>query len=157
MWRSTRARPMMGRLKGSVVADVVVPTPDYVRFATHFGFRADFCEGGGPESKGVVEPGRLCAGRSHRPPPVDGRTRRRPVLEVNAKVHSEVGAVPATHPDEERKVLRPLPSLRPPFAGAKVRRRRPRGGPLPPPPPSAATWLALPPQAARPTLCCQGE
>ena len=37
----------MGCLKGGVVADVVadvvVPTPDYVRFATHFRFRPDFC------------------------------------------------------------------------------------------------------------------
>jgi hypothetical protein len=32
-----------------------VPTPDYVRFATHFGFRPDFCEAANPESKGVVE------------------------------------------------------------------------------------------------------
>jgi transposase len=45
----------MGCLKGGVVANVVVPTPDYVRFATHFGFRPDFCEAADPESKGVVE------------------------------------------------------------------------------------------------------
>ncbi len=34
----------MGCLKGGVVANVVVPTPDYVRFATHYRFRPDFCE-----------------------------------------------------------------------------------------------------------------
>ena len=45
----------MGCLKGGVVANVVVPTPDYVRFATHYRFRPDFCEGGDPESKGIVE------------------------------------------------------------------------------------------------------
>lgn len=45
----------MGCLKGGVVANVVVPTPDFVRFATHFGFRPDFCEAADPESKGVVE------------------------------------------------------------------------------------------------------
>ena len=45
----------MGCLKNGVVANVVVPHPDYVRFAAHFGFRPDFCEGGDPESKGVVE------------------------------------------------------------------------------------------------------
>jgi hypothetical protein len=28
-----------------------VPTPDYVRFATHYGFRPDFCEAADPESK----------------------------------------------------------------------------------------------------------
>jgi len=33
----------MGRLKGGVVANVVVPSPDYVRFATHYRFRPDFC------------------------------------------------------------------------------------------------------------------
>ena len=45
----------MGCLKGGVVANVVVPTPAYVRLATHYGFRPDFCEGGDPESKGIVE------------------------------------------------------------------------------------------------------
>lgn len=39
----------MGCLKGGVVANVVVPTPDYVRFATHYRFRPDFCAGGDPE------------------------------------------------------------------------------------------------------------
>ena len=45
----------MGCLKGAVVANVMVPTPEYVRFATHFGFRPDFCEAADPESKGMVE------------------------------------------------------------------------------------------------------
>ena len=45
----------MGCLRSGVVANVVVPTPDYVRFATHFGFRPDFCEAADPESKGMVE------------------------------------------------------------------------------------------------------
>ncbi len=45
----------MGCLKGGVVANVVIPTPDYVRFATLYGFRPDFCEGGDSESKGIVE------------------------------------------------------------------------------------------------------
>ena len=45
----------MACLKGAVVANVVVPTPDYVRFATHYGFRPDFCEGADPESKGIIE------------------------------------------------------------------------------------------------------
>ncbi len=34
----------MSCLKNGVVANVVVPHPDYVRFAAHFGFRPDFCE-----------------------------------------------------------------------------------------------------------------
>jgi transposase len=45
----------MGCLKVGVVANVVVPTADYVRFATHYGFRPDFCHGNDPESKGLVE------------------------------------------------------------------------------------------------------
>src|SRR5450830_923351 len=45
----------MACLKASTVAGLVVPHPDYVRFATHFGFRPDFCEVADPESKGVVE------------------------------------------------------------------------------------------------------
>ena len=45
----------MGCLKGGVVANVVIPTPDYVRFATHYGFRPDFCHTADPESKGIVE------------------------------------------------------------------------------------------------------
>ena len=42
----------MGCLKGGVVAKLVIPTPDYVRFTTHYGFRLDFCDGGDPDSKG---------------------------------------------------------------------------------------------------------
>jgi transposase len=45
----------MGCLKGGVVANVVVPTPDYVRFASHYGFSPDFCHGADPQSKGIVE------------------------------------------------------------------------------------------------------
>ena len=54
----------MGCLKAGVVANVVVPTADYVRFATHYGFRPDFCEGGRPGVEGHRgEPGRLCQAR----------------------------------------------------------------------------------------------
>jgi transposase len=45
----------MGCLKGGVVAGRVVPAPEYVRFATHYRFRPDFCEAVDPESKGIVE------------------------------------------------------------------------------------------------------
>ena len=45
----------MGCLKGGVVANVVVPAPEYLRFAAHYGFRPDFCEAADPESKGIVE------------------------------------------------------------------------------------------------------
>jgi transposase len=45
----------MGCLKGGVVANVVVPTAAYVRFAGHYGFRPDFCEASDPESNAYAE------------------------------------------------------------------------------------------------------
>jgi transposase len=45
----------MACLKGGVVANVVVPTPDYVRLASHYGFAPDFCHANDPQSKGIVE------------------------------------------------------------------------------------------------------
>src|SRR5665648_369750 len=45
----------MGCLKGGVVANVVVPTGDYVNFAGHYGFAPDFCNAADPASKGIVE------------------------------------------------------------------------------------------------------
>ena len=38
----------MGCLKGGVVANKVIPTSDYVRFATHHGFQPDWCEAADP-------------------------------------------------------------------------------------------------------------
>jgi transposase len=35
----------MGCLKAGTVAGLVIPTPDYVRFVTHYGTRPDFCQG----------------------------------------------------------------------------------------------------------------
>jgi transposase len=37
----------MGCLKSGVVANIVVPTADYVRFAMHYRFRPDFCQAAG--------------------------------------------------------------------------------------------------------------
>jgi len=45
----------MACLKGGVVANVVVPSPDYVRLAIHYGLAPDFCHASDPESKGIVE------------------------------------------------------------------------------------------------------
>jgi transposase len=45
----------MGCLKGGVVANVVIPTAEYVRLATHYGFAPDFCHANDPQSKGIVE------------------------------------------------------------------------------------------------------
>jgi transposase len=110
----------MGCLKGATVAGLVVPTPAYVRFATHYGFRPDFCEGADPESKGLVEnlvgyvksdlmiPGELSV--------VDLAGANAKGLawcdEVNAAVHSEIAAVPAERFVNEREPMGPLPSLR---------------------------------------------
>ena len=66
----------MGCLKGGVVANVVVPTADYVRFATHYGFRPGLLRGRRPGVEGDRgEPGRLCQDRPDGP----ARARRRPV------------------------------------------------------------------------------
>lgn len=114
----------MGCLKGAVVANRVVPTPDYVRFATHYGFRPDFCEAADPESKGIVEhlvgyaKIDLLVGCG----PFDdlvaaNATARAWGEEVNAAVHSETCAVPAERLTRERELLAPLPSLRPALSG----------------------------------------
>jgi len=109
----------MGCLKGAVVANVVVPTGQYVRFAAHYGFRPDFCEAADPESKGIVENlvgyaktdlmipqapfGDLAAANA---------AAAAWCAEVNGAVHSEICAVPAERLVTERELLAPLPSLR---------------------------------------------
>ena len=118
----------MGCLKGGVVANVVIPTPDYVRFATHYGFRPDFCHAADPESKGIVE---HLVGYAQRdiPVPDDGdvdlaewnRVAAAWCDEVNAAVHSETCAVPAERLETERPLLRALPSLRPRIGRVEVR------------------------------------
>ncbi|WP_280187671.1 MULTISPECIES: IS21 family transposase [Nocardia] len=116
----------MGCLKGGVVANVVVPTPEYVRFATHYGFRPDWCHPSDPQSKGIVE--NLCgyAQRDLAVPllteaAMTGRTvslrevnaeAKTWCAEVNALVHSEICAIPDERLDIERELLAPLPSLR---------------------------------------------
>ena len=91
----------MSCLKKGVVANVVVPHPEYVRFAAHFGFRPDFCESADPESKGVVEhlagyvqvdlvvPGEGFGGKLE----LANRQARVWGLEVNGRVHSEIHKV----------------------------------------------------------------
>lgn len=110
----------MGCLKAGVVANLVVPAADYVRFATHYGFRPDFCNGNDPESKGIVE---HLVGYSKRDLMVPEQPSRadlpaanaeaaRWCIEVNAAVHSEICAVPAGRLEQERPLLGELPSLR---------------------------------------------
>src|SRR6266852_3099628 len=91
----------MGCLKGGVVANVVVPTAEYVRFAGHYGFRPDFCEAVDPQSKGIVENlvGYAKADLMVPQAPFGDLTAanaaaRAWCAEVNGAVHSEICAVP---------------------------------------------------------------
>jgi hypothetical protein len=109
----------MGCLKGGVVANVVVPTGQYVRFAGHYGFRPDFCEAADPESKGIVENlvGYAKADLMIPQAPFAGLAAANAAAvawcaEVNGAVHSEICAVPAERLVTERELLAPLPSLR---------------------------------------------
>jgi len=114
----------MGCLKGGVVANVVVPSPDYVRFATHYRFRPDFCHAADPESKGIVEnlvgyakDDLLVPLELDEDPWASGLSGLNEqavawCAEVNTRVHSEIHAVPAERLEAERKLLGPLPSLR---------------------------------------------
>ena len=102
----------MGCLKGGVVANVVVPTPDYVRFATHYGFRPDFCEAADPESKGIVENlvGYAKADLMVPLAPFDDlrggeRGGRRVVRRGQRRSHSEIAAVPVERLAVERDLL----------------------------------------------------
>ncbi|WP_431233551.1 IS21 family transposase [Mycolicibacterium psychrotolerans] len=116
----------MACLKGGVVANVVIPTAEYVRLAGHYGFAPDFCHAEDPQSKGVVE--NLCgyAQRDLAVPlltqaAIDGRAVDLRAAnaeatvwcaEVNAAMHSEIHAVPEERLLVERELLQPLPSLR---------------------------------------------
>jgi len=109
----------MGCLKGGVVANVVVPTAEYVRFAGHYGFRPDFCEAADPASKGIVENlvGYAKAGLMVPQVPFGdfaaaNEAARQWCAEVNGVTHSEICAVPAERLVTERELLAPLPSLR---------------------------------------------
>ena len=116
----------MGCLKGGVVADVVVvvPTPDYVRFAMHYRFRPDFCHARDPESKGIVEnlvgyaKRDLMIGLECGPDGWDLEAVNAAAVvwceEVNSTRHSEIAAVPAQRLAEaELPLLAGLPSLLP--------------------------------------------
>jgi hypothetical protein len=127
----------MACLKGGVVANVVVPTPEYVRLASHYGFAPDFCHAGDPQSKGIVE--HLCgyAQRDLAVPllteaaitgtGVDLRAANTAAqawcIEVNALVHSEICAVPDERLVIERALLGPLPSLRLQIGAPSVTRK----------------------------------
>jgi hypothetical protein len=110
----------MGCLKGGVVANRVVPRPQYLRLAAHYGFRPDFCEANDPQSKGIVENLVGYAKRDLIVPQapftdlvVANEQAAAWCVEVNALVHSEICAVPAEQLVIERELLGGLPSLRP--------------------------------------------
>ena len=116
----------MGCLKGGVVANVVVPTAEYVRLASHYGFAPDFCHADDPQSKGIVE--NLC-GYSQRDLAVPllteaaiaGTTVDLRAANAAARAWCRGGqrrralgdlAVPDERLLIERELLQPLPSLR---------------------------------------------
>lgn len=120
----------MACLRGGVVANVVVPAPGYVRFATAFGFAPDFCEATDPESKGLVEH-LVGYAKVDLVIPAGGWGDLQAAntcavawcAEVNDRRHADIAAVPAERLLIERSLLRPLPSLRPatsPTATRKV-------------------------------------
>jgi hypothetical protein len=120
----------MGCLKGGVVANKVVPTAEYVRFATHYGFRPDWCEAADPESKGIVENLVGYAKRDLVVPQAPfgdlaaaNAAARAWCTEVNGVPHSEICAVPAVRLDAERDLLTALPSLRPAIGRAAAIRK----------------------------------
>jgi transposase len=109
----------MGCLKGGVVANVVVPAPEYLRIAAHYGFRPDFCQAADPESKGIAENlvGYAKADLMVPQVPFAGLAAANVAAaawcaEVNGVMHSEICAVPAERLVIERELLAPLPSLR---------------------------------------------
>ncbi len=118
----------MGCLKAGTVAGVVIPTPDYVRFATHYAFAPDFCHAGDPASKGIVE---NLVGYAKRDVPVpDADSDLAAWNEVavewcaerNGLEHSEICAVPDDRLAVEVELLRPLPTLRPRIGRAEIRK-----------------------------------
>lgn len=117
----------MGCLKAGTVANVVIPTAEYVRFATHYRFRPDFCHAADPESKGIVE---NLVGYSKTDfviPDTDDLTvinaaAARWCDEVNERVHSETCTVPLQRLEVEREVLGSLPSLRPRIGHVELRK-----------------------------------
>jgi transposase len=125
----------MACLKGGVVANVVVPSPDYVRFATHYRFRPDFCHAADPESKGIVEnlvgyakddlliPLTLEDGWHEQPLSVLNERAAAWCVEVNIRLHSEICAIPVERLETERELLGVLPSLRPELGPKPITRK----------------------------------
>lgn len=118
----------MGCLKAGTVAGVVIPTPDYVRFATHYGFSPDFCHPADPASKGIVENLVGYAKRDVPTPDPDAdlvawnEAAVEWCAERNGVEHSEICAVPDDRLAVEVDLLRPLPTARPRIGRAELRK-----------------------------------
>lgn len=118
----------MGCLKAGTAAGVVIPTPDYVRFATHYGFSPDFCHPADPASKGIVENLVGYAKRDVPTPDTDSglvswnQAAVDWCVERNGVEHSEICAVPVDRLAVEVALLRPLPALRPRIGRAEIRK-----------------------------------
>lgn len=117
----------MGCLKAGTVTNVVIPTGDYVRFATHYRFSPDFCHANDPESKGIVERLVGYAKQDLVLPDSDDLSVLNEAAalwcaEVNAVEHSEICAVPDQRLIIERDVLRSLPMLRPRIGRVEIRK-----------------------------------
>ena len=123
----------MGCLKGGVVANRVVPTGDYVRFALHYRFRPDFCEAADPESKGIVE-NLVGYAKSDLLTPLlladeefdlaqNNEAAAAWCGEVNDAMHADIAAVPEQRLAQERLLLAPLPSLQLRIGPAPVLRK----------------------------------
>jgi len=106
-----------------VVANVVVPSPDYVRFATHYRLRPDFCHAADPESEGIVEnlvgyakDDLLAPLELDDDPWAGGWLHSTPAQacggEVDGRRPSEIHAIPTERLESERELLAELPSLR---------------------------------------------
>jgi transposase len=117
----------MGCLKAGTVANVVIPTAEYVRLATHYRFRPDFCHPADPESKGIVENLVGYAKKDFVIPDSNDLAVINAAAalwcdEVNGREHTETCAVPSQRLLIEREVLRPLPSLRPRIGHVELRK-----------------------------------
>ncbi len=141
----------MGCLKGGVVANKVIPTGEYVRFAAHYGFAPDWCEAADPQSKGIVEnlvgyaksdlmvplltDAAVGASAAVGDAAVSNVAGERVTVaaanqaaqlwcaEVNAAVHSETCEVPLVRLEHERTLLASLPSLQLRIGPAAVLRK----------------------------------
>ena len=109
-----------GVLKGGTVAGLVIPTPAYVRFVTHYGIAAGLLRGGRPRVEGPRrELGRLREVRPHGPRRAE---RRRPASTANARGRAVVrrGERPGALGDHGRP--RRAPRDRAPAARRRCRR-----------------------------------